>query len=263
VVPSANAVGISLEHYSLETGRSENVGLSNYAYLLGSPEFHHIFWITIAFNLVVNPLMLIVSMALALLLQRNDRLAGLWRSLAFAPAALPGIVVALMWSVILQPDGPLNAVLRALGLPAQPFLTSASQALPSIGLMVIWGGAGYWMIFLNSGLSQIPGEVYEAAMLDGARWFRRLMSITLPLMRRQMAFVLAASSVGTFLVFAPVQAITQGGPENSTDLLMYDVYNNAYQIGDTGVAMAEVVLLMLVLGAILAVQFAILREKKE
>jgi multiple sugar transport system permease protein len=97
-------------------------------------------------------------------------------------------------------------------------------------------------------------------MIDGTGWWQRLTSITLPLLKRPMAFVLVASTVGSFLVFAPVQILTKGGPEGATNLIMYDVYNNAYQVGDLGVAQAEVVLLMILLAVIVAIQFRALRE---
>ena len=97
-------------------------------------------------------------------------------------------------------------------------------------------------------------------MLDGAGWWRRLFSITLPLLRRPMSFVLIACTVGSFLLFAPVQILTKGGPNGSTNLIMYDIYTNAYQIGDLGVGQAEVVVLMVMLAVIVAIQFRLLRE---
>lgn len=262
VVPAVSAFSESFLHLSLRTGLKEFVGLENYTYLLGSAQFRSVLATTLLFNLVINPVIVVLSTALALLLAQRLPLVGLWRSLIFVPAAVPGSVVALIWSTAMQPDGLLNSLLVLVGLPPQPFLTSSSQALGSIGVMLAWGAIGYWMLFVIAGLKDIPGALYEAAMIDGAGWWRRLTSITLPLLRRPMAFVLVACTVGSFLAFAPVQILTRGGPDGSTNLLMYDVYNNAYQVGDLGVAQAEVVVLMVLLGAIVAIQFRMMREDR-
>ena len=127
--------------------------------------------------------------------------------------------------------------------------------------MVVWGALGYWMLFLIAGLKDIPESLTEAAIMDGAGWWRRLFSITLPLLRRPMAFVLIACTVGNFLVFAPIQILTQGGPAGSTNMIMYNIYYNAYQIGDLGTAQAQVVLLLLLLSVIVAIQFRLTSER--
>jgi multiple sugar transport system permease protein len=262
VVPTISAFSESFLHLSLRSGLKEFVGLDNYTYLFSSPEFHSVLAVTLLFNLVINPVIVVLSTALAILLAQRLPLAGLWRSLVFVPAAVPGSVVALIWSTAMQPDGLLNSLLALIGLPPQPFLTSSGQALASIGVMLAWGAIGYWMLFVVAGLKDIPQAVYEAAMIDGAGWWRRLTSITLPLLRRPMAFVLVACTVGSFLAFAPVQILTKGGPEGSTNLLMYDIYINAYQLGDLGVAQAEVVLLMVLMAIIVAIQFRLMREDR-
>ena len=146
-----------------------------------------------------------------------------------------------------------------LGLPAQPFLTSSAQALPSIIVLLSWIGVGYWMLFLIAGINDIPAEVNEAALLDGAGWWRRLLNVTFPLVRRPLAFVLVAATVSNLLVFAPVQILTKGGPNGSTNLMMYDIYTRAYALGDIHTAQAEVILLVAVTLVIVAAQFRLLR----
>ena len=262
VVPMFGAVAQSFQHVSLATGERSFDGLENYIYLFTEPGFHSVLLVTLLFNLVLNPVIVLLSTAAALLLAQRIPLVGLWRSMIFVPAAVPGAVVALIWSTALQPDGLVNALLEAVGLPPQPFLTSANQAAFSIGIMVTWGALGYWMIFIIAGLKDIPDALMEAAALDGAGWWRRLFSITLPLLRRPMAFVLIACTVGSFLLFVPVQILTRGGPEGSTNLIMYDIYNRSYLLGDIGVGMAEVVVLMVLLSAIVAIQFRMLRDDR-
>ncbi|GGM37249.1 carbohydrate ABC transporter permease [Microbacterium saperdae] len=262
VLPMITAVGQSFQSTSLATGTTSFAGIENYAYLFTDPGFHAVLGVTLLFNLVLNPAIVVLSAALALLTVQNVPLVGLWRSLIFVPAAVPGAVVALIWSTALQPDGLVNSILETIGLPPQPFLTSANQAAFSIGIMVTWGAIGYWMIFIIAGLKDIPESLYEAAALDGAGWWRRLFAITLPLLKRPMSFVLIACTVGSFLVFAPVQVLTKGGPNGATNFIMYDIYNRAYLLNDLGVGQAEVVVLMLLLSIIVAIQFRLLREEK-
>lgn len=262
VVPMFGAVSQSFQHVSLSTGEMTFDGLDNYVYLFTEPGFYSVLAVTLTFNLVLNPVIVLLSTAAALLLVQRLPLVGLWRSMMFVPAAVPGAVVALIWSTALQPDGLVNALLELVGLPAQPFLTSANQSAFSIGIMVTWGALGYWMVFIIAGLKDIPDALYEAAALDGAGWWRRLFSITLPLLKRPMAFVLIACTVGSFLLFAPVQILTRGGPSGSTNLIMYDIYNRSYLLGDLGVGQAEVVVLMVILSLIVAIQFRLLREER-
>ena len=262
VLPMITAVGQSFQSTSLATGTTSFAGIENYLYLLTDPGFHAVLGVTLLFNLVLNPVIVVLSAALALLTVQNVPLVGLWRSLLFVPAAVPGAVVALIWSTALQPDGLVNSILETIGLPPQPFLTSANQAAFSIGIMVTLGAIGYWMIFIIAGLKDIPESLYEAAALDGAGWWRRLFAITLPLLKRPLSFVLIACTVGSFLVFAPVQVLTKGGPNGATNFIMYDIYNRAYLLNDLGVGQAEVVILMLLLSIIVAVQFRLLREEK-
>ncbi len=261
VVPLIAAVSQSFQHTSLGSGTSAFDGLANYGYLFGDPGFHATLLVTLVFNLILNPVIVILATALALLTVKNIPLVGLWRSLIFVPAAVPGAVVALIWSTALQPDGLVNAILKSLGLPAQPFLTSANQAAFSIGIMVTWGALGYWMIFIIAGLKDIPESLYEAAALDGAGWWRKLFAITLPLLKRPMAFVLIACTVGSFLLFAPVQLLTKGGPNGATNLIMYDIFNRTYLLNDIGVGQAEVVVLMAILAIVVAIQFRMLRDE--
>ena len=125
----------------------------------------------------------------------------------------------------MQPSGPINGFLTLLHLSPQPFLTSPPQVVGSIILMVSWIGIGYWMMFLIAGLKDIPETYYEAARIDGAGTLRTFFFITVPLLRRQLLFVLVADTVSNFVLFAPSQILTNGGPQGQSDFLMYNIYN--------------------------------------
>ncbi|GAA4211547.1 carbohydrate ABC transporter permease [Actinocatenispora rupis] len=262
IAPAVSAVASSLFHYSLLRDTTSFVGFDNYATLFRDSDFHQAVLVTLLFNVIINPLQIAVSLALAVLL--NQKLAGVrfWRALVFLPIAVPPAVSAVVWDVAFQPNGLINAFLRVFGLPAQPFLTSGSQALWSIMILCSWIGVGYWMMFLISGLNDIPTSLYEASTLDGAGAWKRFWYITFPMLRRPLAFVLVADTVSNFLVFAPVQILTNGGPENATNLAMFDIYRRAFTLGNMNLAQAEVVLLMLVTLVVVAVQFRLLRSKE-
>ncbi|WUJ71306.1 sugar ABC transporter permease [Kribbella soli] len=259
IVPAISAVVESFYTESLLRGGRVFAGLGNYTDLLSNEDFRQSVGVTLLFTVLVNPIQVVVSFLLAVLFAQRAAGSKLWRTLVILPIATPPAVSAVIWSVIYRPDGLANGVLERLGLPAQPFLTSSGQVLPSLIVLLSWIGVGYWMLFLIAGIQEVPVEVREAALLDGASAWRRMVSVILPLVRRPLAFVLVADTVSNLLVFAPVQILTKGGPNGNSNLLMYDVYTRAYAIGDIHVAQAEVVILVALTLAIVAGQFRLLR----
>lgn len=237
-------------------------GLGNYRFMLGSPQFRNTVSVTVWFNLLINPIQIILSLALALLLTQRLPANRIWQTLAFAPTAIPIAVSAIVWRVAFRPDGPINAVLASLGLPTQDWLITESLVFPSLITMASWVGVGYWMIFLIAGLRDIPTDLYEAAALDGAGWWRSFFHITLPLLRRQLTFVLVADTVVNFLMFAPVQIMTGGGPNGATDLIMWETYQQAYRFDDYSLAAAQIVVVMTIMLIVVAVQFALLQPRE-
>ncbi|MEU2669307.1 sugar ABC transporter permease [Streptomyces sp. NPDC007164] len=263
LLPAAMAVISSLRHHSLVDGVTTFVGLGNYADLFADSQFWQSVRVTLLFSLVINPLQVLIALGLAVLLNRRFAGVRFWRSLVFAPIAVPPAVSAVIWGILYRPEGPLNAILGTMGIPPQPFLTSSQQALFALVVLMSWVGVGYWMMFLIAGLQDIPQECYDAAAVDGASAWQRFVHVTLPLLRRPLAFVLVADTVSNFLVFAPVQLLTRGGPDGSTNLMMYDVFRRAYSVGDINFAQAEVVVLVAITLAVVIVQFRMMQGKGE
>jgi multiple sugar transport system permease protein len=241
----------------------EFVGIRLFEELFTSASFWYSVQQTLIFNVIINPLQIFLALLLAVLLTRGLPLTGLWRTLIFLPAAIPLSGSAIVWGFALRPDGPVNGILQAMGLPAQPFLLSPDQALYSIMLIASWIGIGYWMIFLIAGLNDIPEVYYEAAKIDGAGAVRTFFSITLPQLKRPLLLVLVADTVANFVLFAPIAILTGGGPQKSTSLLMYDVYNRTYVLTDPYLASAQLVVLLVIMIAITIVQFRLLRTKED
>jgi multiple sugar transport system permease protein len=236
------------------------VGLDNFSTLLHSSSFWQSVKQTLLFNVIINPVQILAALAIAVLISRRVPAGKLWRTLIFLPSAVPMLGATVLWGIALRPDGLVNGALGSLGIGKQPFLGSSGQVLLSIILLASWIGVGYWMMFLIAGLQDIPPEYGEAAELDGAGPVRKFFDVTLPLLRRPLLFVLVADTVANFVLFAPIQVLTKGGPEGSSNLLMYDVYHNAFELSDPHTAAAELVLLLVLMLAIVSVQFRLLRS---
>jgi multiple sugar transport system permease protein len=247
---------------SFHVGAAGKFGLANYTFLFSDPSFHDALAATLWFALIVNPFQIVCALGLALVLHRSLPGGGLWRTLILLPVAVPQSVSAIIMGVIFRPDGPANALLATIGVSPQGFLTSPDQALYTIILIVSWIGVGYWMTFLLAGLKEVPVALYEAALIDGATPWQQFRYITLPQLRRPLTFVLVADTVANFLVFAPVQILTKGGPEGSTNLIMNDIYTRGFLSADMRGAAAETGILVAIVIIIVAIQFRLMAGAK-
>lgn len=263
VIPAVDALWESFHQRSLfDQTQKIFVGLENYVFLFTeSPTFLQSVKVTLIFVAMTVFVQTVMALALAVLFTQKGWGISFWRTLVFLPITIPTAVSAVVWGTAFRGDGIINGFLLRIGLDAQPFLASSSQALWSITILASWIGVGYWMVFLIAGLKDIPDEVKEAASLDGAGAFRTFFWITLPLLRRPLAFVIVANTVANFLQFVPAAILTQGGPQDSTRFVMYEIYTQAYVQGDVSLADTQIVLVLCVLLAIVAVQFRLLKAK--
>jgi len=244
------------------TGETVWVGLRNYRRLVEDPSFWNAVEVTLLFNLIVNPLQIVISFGLALLVLRPTPLVPFFRAAYMAPMTVSLSLTSILWAILLEPTmGPVNGLLRSLGLPPQPFWRGEDQALATLIGVASWKGVGYWMVFLLAGLLLVPKELHEAAMIDGAGAAARFRWVTLPLMRRPLAFVLVADTAANFLLFAPVYLITQGGPNGATALLMFEAYQAAFTYLDKGRALAISSVILLVIGVLALLELRLLRER--
>ncbi len=235
------------------------VGLRNFQDIFADPVGLQSIWVTLRFNLIVNPLQIGLALLLALLVNQALRGIDFFRSIYLLPIAISLNVTAIIWGLVLNQYGLMNGLLRVLGLPAQPFLQSPNQALWSIIMMASWVGVAYWALFILAGLQGIPTELYEAAEIDGTGVMQRFIHITLPLLRKVLVFVLVADTVANFLLFVPVLILTSGGPQLSTNTLMFEAYRRGLIFGDFGTSSAMIMLLLGATLAIVAIEFWLLR----
>ncbi len=238
-------------------------GFANYDNLFSDPSFWSGVKVTVAFNLIINPLQVVLAFLLALLTFRPTKFVVTFRTIYFLPITTSIALTAVLWNIMLDPSvGPVNGLLRALGVPAQPFFRGESQALPTLIAVASWRGVGYWMFFMLAGLAAIPRDVYEAASLDGARAWQRLRYITLPMMKRTLVFVLVADTAVNFLFFAPVYIITNGGPNGATSLLMFQAYQAAFALLDHGRSLAISTIILVIIMVFALAEFRLMRAKE-
>jgi multiple sugar transport system permease protein len=263
LTPIVIAVAGSLSGMSL-MGELKFVGLENFEYLLTDPEFWSSLRITLIFNLIINPLQLAIAFGLALLVFQPGRGVWLYRTLLVLPMAVSTGLSAVLFGLFLDGNlGPMNGFLEWIGIGAQPFHRGENQALGTLIGIATWKGAGYWMLFLLAGLYSIPTSVNEAAMIDGASAWQRFRLVTLPLMRKPMAFVLVADTAINFLFFAPVYILTSGGPNGATSVLMFQAYRAAFTFSDIGRSLAISTILLLIILVIVVLEFRLLRTPED
>jgi multiple sugar transport system permease protein len=261
VIPIFVALLGSLFSFQLIGRTREFVGTANFERLFSDDLFWRSLGNTIVFVVGVTAIQVVLSLGLALLLTRQLRGMAIFRTLIFVPVVLSMVVASAVWKLALDSNaGLFNSLLGAFDLPRQPFLTSAEQALPAIMAMTIWKGIGYWMVLFIAGLKAIPDVFYEAAVIDGASPLQRFKNITLPLLRRPLAFVIVADTAINMLLFAPVFLMTRGGPSDSSNVLMYMVYNTAFAQGRMGYAATIAVVLVVLSAVIIGMQLRFLRS---
>lgn len=257
------AIAVSDSFFNMVRGTQVFVGFDNYLSLVTDSIFWNSLQVTFWFNLLINPIQIALALGLALLYVQKFRGITLYRILFLIPIGVSLPVAVIIWRIMLSQDGLVNGLIGAAGIPAQQWLTSQSLALYSIIAIATWKGISYWMIFIVGGLQNISTEVYDAAKIDGAVAWQRLIYITIPLLRPTLLFVLVADVSINFLLFAPIFMLTQGGPADSTNVLMYEAYKSGFIFGDMGRAMAIIVVVVAILLVIVGLQFKLLSNREE
>lgn len=256
--PILRAAQISLTDWNL-LRPARYVGFTNYTKLFDDPNFWASARVTVGYVLYNIPLQTVLGLLIAVLADRMAR-SVILRAVIIAPYLISNVVAVLIWMLLLDPLlGLTNAWLVALGLPAQSFLSSPYQALMSVAGISIWRHVGFTALLFYAGLQAVPRNLYEAARIDGASELSMFWSITLPLLRPVLAFVLITSIIGSFQVFDVVAVGTAGGPAGSTRVLLWYIYENAFKFNKMGYASAISMVLFAGLILVTLVQLRLLR----
>jgi multiple sugar transport system permease protein len=261
VLPVLAAFGLSLTDFDVyavaDPSVARFVGFDNYLHLFGNPVFWAALRNTFYFVLVGGPLSVATSLAAALLVNgRLTRWKGFFRSAYFAPVVTTLVAVAIVWRYLYHPVfGPIDQFLDWIGIGRVDWLGSPVWAMPAIIILAIWKNFGYNMLIFIAGLQAIPGELYDAAELDGASWWQRFRHITLPMLAPTFLFVAVVTMIGYFQLFAEPYVMTQGGPLRSTLSVVLFMYEEGFRWWRIGNAAAIAFILFLIMLVATLIQF--------
>lgn len=217
------------------------VGLANYATLLRNRDFLTDLRNTVVYAVLYAPIVVVVALALAMLLNRKDlRFVGFFRTCMFLPFVISLTVAAIAWQFILSPSlGLVPYWFQQLtGMAHLNLLGTRETAMATIVFITVWKNFGYFMVIFLAGLQGVPQELYEAAALDGAGPWQRLRHVTLPALRPTFNYVVIFGLIGSFQVFDQVFILTSGGPDRATETMVYRIYTEAFGNGKLGYASA-------------------------
>ncbi len=264
LLPIAVAFGISFFRWKLYRPNPEFVGFGNYFSALSDPTFGNAMWNSARFALVSVPAGMIVAIGVAILLAGKIRGSAIYRTLYYLPSISSGVALAMIWIYVFLPEtGLINTASKLFGIPDTDFLGKKEWAMWALCFMSVWTGLGPKMLLYLAGILGVPPSLYEAAMLDGATGWQAFRSITLPMLVPTSLFVLVTSTIGSLQVFTPVYMMTKGGPEGSTEVVGYHLYNEAWIQFNTGLASAKSFLLLLVIVVISVFQFRLMKSGME
>ncbi|MBN9177492.1 MAG: sugar ABC transporter permease [Microbacterium sp.] len=266
VIPLIITVVISFTDWSVfrALGDWKFVGLRNYEALLANTTRLQAIWNTVAY-VVLSVVFTVPLAALVAMLLYFPKLkgAGFVRVALFATYVIPTIAVVIVWGNLYAPGyGPFSAIFTAVGLPSPGWLSDPRIALFSVVIFNVWQMLGYYVILITAGLTQIPEELYEAAKIDGAGIFRQTWSVTVPLLRPTLLFVLLMTVVNSIQVFDPIYLLTRGGPANATNVLSYEIQRAAFEYGKAGDAAALSVSLLMIVVLVGAIAVIVVRRRK-
>lgn len=261
--PLVYSFGLSFTDYELLTRDYSWIGLSNYTELFHDPAFLGALKNTFLFVVGTIPITTVVALLLALLVNRHFPGRGLFRASYFLPSITSMVVIALIFTHLYSRGGYLASLAAMIGLtpPDHGFLYDSDTALYSIMGMDIWMSTGYYMLIFLAGLKAIPGELYEAADISGASAWRKLISITLPLLRPTALFIVVINTIKSFQVFVEIFVMTKGKFDTST--AVYFIYEQGLQTNFRfGYASAAAYQLFIIIAIFGAVQIMLLRRRQ-
>ena len=240
------------------------IGVDNYVRLFNNRVLSEALSNTVRYVLITVPLQTVLALLIAVFIAENmrNRYGSLMRSVIFIPVIVSLIASATVWDIMYQPKGGLiNQFLNLLGFPSVSFLAKKASALPSVAAVAIWKNTGYYMVIYYAGVMNVPSDVREAAIVDGATPVQRFWHITLPILKPIPYMIITLGIIGSFQVFDLVYKMTGGGPGRSTYTVAYVIYTFAFQDKNYGYASAVAICLMLVILLIHMIQSLFFKER--
>lgn len=253
--PMIENVRLSLQSWDLLSPNRTPVGLENFNYLFTNSSFHQVLWNTLYFTVAAVGLSLVLGLLVALLLNQRLRWRNSARAIVFAPYMLSGAAIGIVWSYIFDPRfGVLAEMLGWVGINSPNWLNRPEWAMPAIIIVYVWKNLGFTSVIFLAGLQAIPQDLYDAAKVDGANALWRFWSVTLPMLSPIAFFLIVTSILSTFQSFDIIQVMTEGGPVNATNTLIYYVYEQGFIAFNAGRSAAAALVLFVLMMVITLVQ---------
>ncbi|MFC3387794.1 carbohydrate ABC transporter permease [Salinicoccus sesuvii] len=232
------------------------VGLQNYIQLFTSPIFLKSFQSTFLFVLYIVPTTIAISLFLAVLANEKLKGIGIFRTIFSSTMGISVAAASVFWLYLFNPTmGLLNEILSLFGIAGIGWLTDPTWALIAISITTVWMNIGFTFLILLGGLQSIDSSLYESADIDGAGYFYKLRRITVPMLSPTLFFVLTVTIINAFQTFGQIDILTQGGPQNETNLIVYSIYREAFVNYQFGAASAQAVVLFILILVMTAIQF--------
>jgi multiple sugar transport system permease protein len=245
-------------------GLGHFAGFGNYAEALQDRDFWSSLWHTLWFTILTTPPLIVLAFVFALLADRVGRGRWFFRLAFFAPYILPSAVIALIWMFIYTPGlGLAEAALTKIGITAPAWLGDPNWAMPSLAITTVWWTLGFNFILYLAGLQEIPRDLYEASAIDGATPWQQIRRITIPMLGRTTTLVAVLQVIASLKVFDQMYIMTSGGPNFATRSILEYVYDQGFTNFRLGYAAAVSMLFFIVVLAISAIWFSIVRRQEK
>jgi sn-glycerol 3-phosphate transport system permease protein len=262
IYPIVYMIQLSFFSWDFVSPTKTFVGLQNFIDLFSSPEFRQVLHNSFLYTFLTVICGISIALALALWLNRSGIVYGFVQGALFSPYIISLVSVAMLWMWLLDPQyGLVNWVLGLIGIAPQEWLTHPDRALISLVIVAVWKGVGFNTLVFIAGLQSIPQDMYEAAELDQSSRWRTFTHITLPMLSPTLFFLVIINMIGSFQVFETIDIMTQGGPINSTNTLVYYIYEYGFRFFQIGYASAAGVILLILVALLTFLYFVLLSRR--
>lgn len=261
-IPFFQTIGLSFLDYSNNIYHASFAGLQNYVAILHNPVFYKVMLNTIIYLVVAVPVLAIIPLFLAILINQKIKGITLYKILIYLPVIVSIVVAAIAFKWLYAEQGILNYLLNVFHIHSIGWLTDPKYAIYSVIIVTIWKGIGYYMMIYLAALMSVPKELYEACDIDGAGFFTKHLTVTIPHIMPTIALVTTISSISAMKIFAEIYVMTKGGPLNSTKTIVYYIYEKAFENLDLGYASAMAVILLVIVMAFSLVNILCFEKNK-
>ena len=261
-IPFFQTFGLSFFDYSSSIYNPTFNGVDNYIKLFKEPVFYKVMFNTFMYLVIAVPFLVIFPLFIAILINQKIRGVTLYKILIYFPVIVSIVVAAIAFKWLYAGEGVLNYLLSLLHIKPIGWLVDTDWALFSVAVVTIWKGIGYYMMIYLASLMSVPQDLYEACDIDGANFFQKHLTVTIPHIMPTIALVSTISTISAMKVFAEIYVMTKGGPLNSSKTIVYYIYERAFENLDLGYASALAVVLLIVVMAISLINILCFEKNK-